>query len=76
MAVQSSGVIYRYLASTPCRLLNVSLDDLLGTLDQQNMPGVVDEYPSWMQKTPLELEEMVSDRRVAQMFSMLTSSFA
>ena len=67
--------IYRYLASTPCKLLNISLDDMLGTIDQQNIPGTVDEYPNWTQKTPLALEEMVSDRRFAGMFSMLKKSF-
>ncbi len=76
MTPELCAAIYRYLASTPCKLLAVSLDDLLGTMDQQNMPGTIDEYPNWMQKTSLELEEMVSDRRFADMFSMLTKSFA
>jgi 4-alpha-glucanotransferase len=54
--------IYEYLARTPCKLLSVSLDDAIGTPDQQNMPGITDSYPSWMQKTPVALEQMISDR--------------
>jgi 4-alpha-glucanotransferase len=54
--------IYEYLARTPCKLLAVSLDDAIGTLDQQNMPGITDSYPSWMQKTSITLEQMLSDR--------------
>jgi 4-alpha-glucanotransferase len=55
--------IYRYLALTPCKLLLVSLDDIIGTLNQQNMPGTVDTYPNWVQKTPMTLDEIISDKR-------------
>jgi len=55
--------IYQYLARTPCKLLLVSLDDIIGTLDQQNLPGTVDEHPNWVRKTPLALEEIVQDQR-------------
>jgi 4-alpha-glucanotransferase len=55
--------VYEYLASTPCKLLSVSLDDVIGTLDQQNMPGIAESYPSWKQKTPLSLEQIVVDAR-------------
>lgn len=63
--------IYEYLARTPCKLLAVSLDDIIGTLNQQNMPGIIDSYPSWRQKTPITLEQMISDRwfyRLSEMF--------
>jgi 4-alpha-glucanotransferase len=55
--------IYQYLARTPCKLLLVSLDDIIGTLDQQNLPGTVDAYPNWIRKTPLALEEIMQDQR-------------
>jgi 4-alpha-glucanotransferase len=62
MSYELCLAIYEYLAHTPCKLLAVSLDDIIGTLDQQNMPGVTDMYPNWMQKTPLHLEEIISSR--------------
>ncbi len=55
--------IYRYLSVSPSKLVLVSLDDVIGTMDQQNLPGTVSEYPNWMQKTPLPLEQIVADRR-------------
>ncbi|MEW6570316.1 MAG: 4-alpha-glucanotransferase [Nitrospirota bacterium] len=64
--------IYRYLASTPCKLLLVNLDDIIGTLDQQNMPGTVDSYPSWRQKIPTPLEDMMSEDR----FMLLSDSLS
>ncbi len=55
--------IYEYLARTSCKLVAVSLDDVIGTVDQQNIPGITGSYPNWMQKTPASLEQMVADRR-------------
>ena len=55
--------IYRYLAKTPCKILLVSLDDIIGTLDQQNLPGTVHEHPNWIRKTPRALEEIMQDQR-------------
>ncbi|NJD56789.1 MAG: 4-alpha-glucanotransferase [Nitrospirae bacterium] len=55
--------IYRYLARTSCRMALVSLDDVIGTMDQQNLPGTVDQHPNWVQRTPLTLEAIFSDDR-------------
>jgi 4-alpha-glucanotransferase len=55
--------IYRYLSASPSKLVLVSLDDMVGTMDQQNLPGTVSEYPNWMQKTPLLLEQIIADQR-------------
>ncbi len=63
--------IYQYLAMTPCKLLLVSLDDILGTLNQQNMPGTVDSYPNWVQKIALRIEEIISDKRFFTLSDML-----
>jgi 4-alpha-glucanotransferase len=54
--------IYEYLSLAPSRLLAVSLDDIIGTLDQQNMPGTVDSYPNWLRKTPGTLEQIMISR--------------
>ncbi len=63
--------IYRYLAQSPCKLLLVSLDDILGTQDQQNMPGTVESHPNWIQKTALSLEEIALDRRFSGLSSLI-----
>jgi 4-alpha-glucanotransferase len=64
--------IYEYLACTPCKLLSVSLDDAIGTLDQQNMPGITDSYLSWQQKTPMSIEQIMSN----EWFSSLGEMFS
>lgn len=63
MSAELCLAIYEYLARTPCKMAAVSFDDVIGTLDQQNMPGITGSYPNWMQKTPLSIEQVLTDRR-------------
>jgi len=75
MTTELCRSIYQYLARTPCKLLLVSLDDIIGTLNQQNMPGTIDSYPNWVQKTPLALEKMVLDERFGTLSEMIRKTF-
>ncbi len=54
-------VILSYLARTPSRLLGVAIEDLLGVVDQANVPGTTDEHPNWRRKLPLLLEDWNGD---------------
>jgi 4-alpha-glucanotransferase len=45
-----------FLAKTRSRLLAISLEDLLGVVDQPNIPGTVNEHPNWRQRLPLAIE--------------------
>jgi 4-alpha-glucanotransferase len=47
-----------FLARTKSRLMALSLEDLLGVIDQPNIPGTVDEHPNWRQRLPVALEAM------------------
>jgi 4-alpha-glucanotransferase len=66
--------VYKYLALSPCRLVLVRIDDIIGTLDQQNLPGRSGGYPNWMQKTPLSLEQIVKDKRFVDLSEMLNKN--
>jgi 4-alpha-glucanotransferase len=65
--------VYRYLSLTPCKLLLVSLDDVIGTLDQQNLPGTINVHPNWIQKTRMMLEEITGERRFTDLSRALKS---
>ena len=53
-----------FLARTRSRLLAISLEDLLGVIDQPNIPGTVNEHPNWRQRLPVALDEIAArDRR-------------
>jgi 4-alpha-glucanotransferase len=55
----------KFLARTKSRLLAVSLEDLLGVIDQPNIPGTVDEHPNWRRRLPVAMEDMTSAIDVA-----------
>ncbi len=57
--------IANFLSRTKSRLLAISLEDLLGVVDQPNIPGTVDEHPNWRQKLPAALEDIASTIDVA-----------
>jgi len=48
--------VLRFLACTKSRLLAVSLEDLLGVIDQPNIPGTIDEHPNWRQRLPISID--------------------
>jgi 4-alpha-glucanotransferase len=49
-----------FLARTNSRLLTISLEDLLGLVDQPNIPGTVDEHPNWRRRLPVSIEHIAS----------------
>src|SRR5204863_2846071 len=52
--------VHRYLARTPSRLLAVQLEDLVGVVEQANLPGTQTEYPNWRRKTSVGLSALAA----------------
>jgi 4-alpha-glucanotransferase len=52
--------VLQFLARTKSRMLAVSLEDLLGLIDQPNIPGTVDEHPNWRRRLPVSIEHIAS----------------
>ncbi|WP_407193877.1 4-alpha-glucanotransferase [Bradyrhizobium sp. STM 3566] len=52
--------VLAFLSRTPSRLLAVSMEDLLGVIDQPNIPGTIDEHPNWRQRLPVALDKIAS----------------
>jgi 4-alpha-glucanotransferase len=42
----------RFVADTPAQLVLVPLEDMLGLVDQPNLPGTVFEHPNWCRRYP------------------------
>ncbi|MGB6986096.1 MAG: 4-alpha-glucanotransferase [Candidatus Aquilonibacter sp.] len=49
---------YRYLARSASRLVLLQLEDGVGSFDQVNVPGTVDEKPNWQRKLAVPLETL------------------
>jgi 4-alpha-glucanotransferase len=63
--------ILTLLGRTPSRLVSVSIEDLLGLVDQVNIPGTVDQYPNWRQVLPVTLEDLEDNaalKRIGEIF--------
>jgi 4-alpha-glucanotransferase len=54
-----------FLARTRSRLLAISLEDLLGVVDQPNIPGTVNEHPNWRRRLPVAIEGIAASIDVA-----------
>jgi 4-alpha-glucanotransferase len=68
-----------FLAATPSRLAVVALDDVLGMLDQVNIPGTVAQHPNWRRKLPVAIEALDAHEgldRVAHAFAQAGRSCA
>ncbi|ABD06593.1 4-alpha-glucanotransferase [Rhodopseudomonas palustris HaA2] len=52
--------VLTFLARTRSRLLAISLEDLLGVIDQPNVPGTVFQHPNWRRRLPRALDEIAS----------------
>jgi 4-alpha-glucanotransferase len=59
------GSVANFMARTRSRMLAISLEDLLGVVDQPNIPGTVNEHPNWRRRLPVPIEEMISVINVA-----------
>jgi len=65
MSPEYAQAIHAYLARTPSKLMLMQLEDMLGQIDQVNLPGTTEsQYPNWRRKLPLNIEEWRGDPRV------------
>jgi 4-alpha-glucanotransferase len=63
-----------YLARTPSRLVVVAMEDVLGLLDQPNIPGTVHEHPNWRRRLPVTLEALAGDKRLASLAEIMAAA--
>jgi 4-alpha-glucanotransferase len=45
----------------------VQLEDVLGEIEQVNLPGTVDEHPNWRRRVALALDEILADPEFARL---------
>lgn len=59
--------IHRYLARSPAMVLAFQLEDVLGQLEQVNLPGTTGEHPNWMRRLPADLAALAGDPRLGEL---------
>lgn len=53
----SADAVHRFLAETPAALVAIQAEDLLGVVEQPNLPGTTDAYPNWRRRLPIGPED-------------------
>ncbi len=66
--------IHAFLARTQAQVLVVHPEDILGVVEQTNLPGSRDEqHPNWRRRLPLQLEDWPDDGRFTAVGEVLRS---
>lgn len=54
-----------FLGRTPSALALVPLEDVIGAIEQPNLPGTIDEHPNWRRRMPAPTEPLLARPDVA-----------
>ncbi len=65
-ATEVYQAICRVLAGSDAEILLLSLDDLSGSTQAQNIPGTCTEHPNWQRRSALTLEQFEADSGIAE----------
>ena len=65
--------VHALLAGAGSSLLAVQLDDALGIVEQQNLPGTIDEHPNWRRRYPVAVEALADDPGLAAIATVVGS---
>ena len=56
----------RFIAKTEVPLSLIPLEDLLGQVEQPNLPGTIAEHPNWRRRLPVTTDAVLEDEAVAR----------
>lgn len=65
------GAVLRHLGESEAPVVLVSLDDLAGETNPQNVPGTGVERPNWVQRLPFTLDELEADAGITEILAGL-----
>lgn len=66
------AAIHAWLARTPCQVMALQPEDVLGQVEQANLPGSPDDrHPNWRRRLALDLEDWREDARFLAVFETL-----
>jgi 4-alpha-glucanotransferase len=63
--------VLRFLGRSDAACVLVTLEDLWGEINPQNIPGTPAERPNWVQRFPLTITQLPTERRVVTALAAL-----
>ncbi|HVH75070.1 MAG TPA: 4-alpha-glucanotransferase [Stellaceae bacterium] len=70
-SAQLIAAVLAYLARTASRLMLVQLEDILGEVEQANLPGTTDQHPNWRRRIPRPVEEILADPEFLRLLRLI-----
>ncbi len=67
------AAVYRFLAATPAYLLMVPIEDMVGEIEQPNLPGTTDGHPNWQRKLSRTIASIFDDSEVQELARMISA---
>jgi 4-alpha-glucanotransferase len=66
--------VHIQLAQSKAALVAVQLDDVLGVVDAQNLPGTINQHPNWRRKYDVHLGNLGTDGRLGATASIMNDA--
>lgn len=66
--------MHEALARSGSALVTVQLDDALGVIEQQNLPGTINEHPNWRRRYRLQVESLAGDGRLSRLGKIMSAN--
>jgi 4-alpha-glucanotransferase len=63
----------RFVARTEVPLSLIPLEDLLGSEEQPNLPGTVNEHPNWRRRLPVSTDSVLEQPPVARRIELIAT---
>jgi 4-alpha-glucanotransferase len=63
--------VARFLAGTPSHIVAIPLEDIVGSSDQPNIPGSIDEYPNWRMRPAIMIEDLAAHARLRDIAAVM-----
>jgi 4-alpha-glucanotransferase len=61
----------QFVAMAPAALVMFPIEDLLGTVEQPNLPGTFDQHPNWRRRQTRPVSEILSASVVRERFQQI-----
>ncbi len=68
--------LHRFAARSNCALMMVQMEDVLGIVEQANVPGTVREQPNWRRRLDLPLEQWSQHQSLLELAEALAAERA
>lgn len=65
-----------HIARTPSALAIIPIEDLLGLMEQPNIPGTIAEHPNWRRRLESDLRDMLAQPHVIQRLVTLQEAWS